>query len=139
MVFKSEFFLRFDQADPGGVIFFAKALEISHEVFEEFVVNGLNLPWNEWFQNPNWVIPIVHCSADFRSPLLPGKRYSVELAITEIKATSFAIRMGFLDKDQRAIETHLVSVFLDRATRQKFEIPKGIREKLSHFLSSNLV
>ncbi len=70
--------LNFYHCDPAGILFYARLFEICHSVYEE-MISGFNLEDNYW-QNDDYVVPIVKCDAGFYKPVKPGEEVTIELA-----------------------------------------------------------
>ena len=61
-------FIPFHLADPAGILFFGHAFTLFHQAFEHFVIEKLECPWDLWFQNPEWIVPIKRAEAEYGSP-----------------------------------------------------------------------
>ncbi len=81
--------INFYHCDPAGILFYAKLFEICHSVYEE-MISGFNLEENYW-QNDDYVVPIVKCDAGFYKPVKPGEEVTVELVVTELRETTFQL------------------------------------------------
>lgn len=91
--------VRFDEADPAGILFYGRILELAHRVFEEFVVSEVVGRWEDWFRTGDFIVPIRHAEATYSRPMRPGKSYLAELAIVRLGESSFEVRTVFLEPD----------------------------------------
>ncbi len=81
--------INFYHCDPAGILFYARLFEICHSVYEE-MINSFELEENYW-QNDDYVVPIVKCEAGFFKPIKPGEEITVELFVSQLKETSFEL------------------------------------------------
>ncbi|MCB0340967.1 MAG: acyl-CoA thioesterase [Pseudobdellovibrionaceae bacterium] len=129
MIFKKDFTVRFDQADPAGILFFGQAFFIAHQTIEEFV-NHLGIEWKDWFQNGQWGVPIRHAEADFKRPLFPGHKYLAQLQIENLGNSSIRFQVKFFDGDSVCAHLILSHVFTDVNTLKSRPIPEDLRKLL---------
>jgi acyl-CoA thioesterase FadM len=133
-VFRRTIAIRFEEADPRGVLFYGRLQVIAHHVWEEFVVSQLVERWEDWFESREFVAPIRHAEATYHRPLRPGHRYRAELGIGKVSESSFEVVTRFLDESEAepvlCAETRVVKVLADPETWTKIPIPTGIRKRL---------
>lgn len=118
--------IRFDLADPAGILFYAHFFRLAHEIYEDFVCECLKIPWNDWFQNPHWGIPIIHCAASFKDPLRAGELIRGTVQIKEIRKSSFELLYHFKRAEQVCIIGSTIHIFIDLKTKSKQTIPTEI-------------
>ena len=124
--------IRFNQADPGGILFFAKVYEIAHDVYEDFV-RSLGFEWKAWFQNESWAVPIRHSTCEYYAPIWAGMAVDVTVNLERVGESSFTIKYDFKSGDKRRCTVELVHTFLDKKTIGKMPIPSEIRGKLEAY------
>jgi acyl-CoA thioesterase FadM len=126
--------VHFDEADPGGILFFGRVLTLAHRVFETVVVPRLVPEWDDWFRSDAFVVPIRHAEATFSHPMRPGRRHAADVEIVSVGTTSFEVRTRFVEEgeegDRLCAETRVAHVFADPATFVKRPIPEAIRNRL---------
>lgn len=130
MHFEMKIFIPFHLVDAAGVVFFGQPFTLAHQIFEQFVIAKLDIPWNQWFHNKQWIIPIRHSEADFVNPLYAGQECLIKLRIDNVSASSFTLRYDFYQQELRCCSLTTVHVFCDKATGAKIDIPDNIRTKL---------
>jgi len=137
-MFRRPVTIRFEQADPAGVLFFARLLEVAHQVYEEFVAAELGVPWAEWFLDPARAVPIRRAEAVYHRPMRPGRTYDAELRITALGESSFEATTRFLEPEGAATcaETRVTHVFADFERGRKIEIPSEVKSRLLAHLES---
>ena len=131
--------VRFDEGDPRGILFYGRLQELSHRVFEEFVVSELVDRWEDWFLTDAFIVPIRHAEATYHRPLRPGHRYEVRLVVSKLGDSSFVVATRFYDAAAPGAplcaETRVSHVFADPRRMEKIPIPSGIRPRLAAHLS----
>ena len=133
--FKVSIPLRFRDADSEGILFFGRATELAHDAYEEFVTGALGIQWKDWFDHPEWGVPIRHASCEFRRPLHPGETVDIHVSVKEVGDSSFTASYRFTGagKTETNWEVTLVHVFFKRSDRSKIAIPSGVRERLESY------
>lgn len=131
-----ETFIPFHYADPAGIMFFAHAFSLAHLAYEHFVLEQLDLKWEEWFQNPKIKIPIKSTEATYIHPLYAGQVCTIHLTLLTIGKHSFSMHYNFNQK-HLCCSVKTVHVFWDTGSQQKMRIPDLIDEKLSTWHSLN--
>jgi acyl-CoA thioesterase FadM len=89
--------VRFGDTDAAGVMHFHQLLRWSHEAYEESLERyGLDLAaiFPSGDLAPAVALPIVHCSADYRAPLVCGQRIIISLSPERLDPSSFAIQFS---------------------------------------------
>jgi acyl-CoA thioester hydrolase len=124
----------FYQADPAGVLFYGRVFELFHQGYAG-LIEASGLPYDMHFGMRGYMVPVVHAEVDFKAPIRPGERLSVEVSVLRLGRSS--ITMGFRlvgpDGDERAKgrETH---VAVDADSFTPIPIPDAVREALTPYL-----
>lgn len=137
MSYRQNVTVRFDDADPRGVLFYGRIHVLAHRVFEEFVATQVVERWEDWFLADAFIVPIRQATATFHKPMRPGQRYVAELLVTRIGETSFEVGTRFLSPDEEDLcaETRVTHVFADPVRFRSLPIPAGIRSRLQAHLA----
>ena len=131
-MFKTKQRINFYHCDPAGILFYARLFEICHSVYEE-MITGFNLEENYW-QNDDYVVPIVKCDAGFYKPVTPGENVTVELVVTELRETTFVLSYSIKNKsDVEVASANTVHVFVDKKKWKGKEIKDSLRIGLSNY------
>lgn len=128
--FSKELFLPFHLADPAGILFFGHIFSLSHQLFETFILEKLGIHWTEWFQNPEWVVPIKSAEAAYHLPLQAGSSCEATLEISALRTHSFELTASFSQKNVLCSHVKLAAVFCSRLELKKIPIPLSILKKL---------
>ena len=90
--------VRFGDTDAAGVMHFHQLLRWCHEAYEESL-ERFGIAADEIFpapgRTPAVALPIVHCQADFRRPLVCGDPLAIALAPLRLDPGSFEVRYRF--------------------------------------------
>lgn len=128
--------IRFHEADPAGILFFGRSLEMAHDHYEEWI-KSLGHSFNDWFQSKDFIVPIRKSECEYYKPLFPGKQYEVRLSIKEIRDSSFQTRTQFLSSERCHMEIFLTHVFASPKEFKKMSIPPAIKSQLEQYLEAS--
>lgn len=124
--------VRFGDTDAAGVMHFHQLLRWCHESWEESL-DRYGLPVSDIFPNcndqgntTNMALPIIHCEADFRSPIRTGDRLSVELSPEKIDVGSFQVKARFQREGEDVALGLIRHVAINAHNRQRCSLPEGI-------------
>lgn len=115
----------FHLADPGGILFFGNAFTLFHQAFEHFVIHELQCPWNLWFQNLDWIVPIRHAEAQYLHPLHAGENCLIQISVNSLSVSSFTLNTS-IEQTHLSCSLKTVHVFCNRLNKQKMPIPEEI-------------
>lgn len=127
-VYEREIFIPFQLSDAAGIVFFGHVFSISHEVYEHFIQDKLNISWQHWFNNPDWIAPIKQSKAIYYAPLMAGQKYQVNLNIQLLTRSSFTLTYHFQKDQQEYCQVETLHVFCNRTNKIKQPIPSEIKE-----------
>jgi 1,4-dihydroxy-2-naphthoyl-CoA hydrolase len=122
--------IRFQDTDAAGVVYFANVLSFCHEAYEASLANaGINL--RKFFTHPEFAIPIIHATVDFRHPMYCGEEYEIHVKPSRLSASKFEISYSILllkvpeeaIVPQVAAEAAIVHVCINPATRDRIDLP----------------
>lgn len=108
--------------DAAGVLYFANQLELAHEVFEEWLASR-GLPLRSILDGADWVLPIVHASADYGAPLRLGDVVSLTVRVTKVGDRSLTWEATLERSGARAGRVEVTHVAVDRATGKARPLP----------------
>lgn len=116
----------FHLSDPAGILFFGHAFTLFHQGFEHFVSNHLKCPWKDWFQNPQWFVPVKHAEAQYTLPIYAGQECQVDMTLATFSNTSMTMH-SVIRQQEICCTIKTVHVFCDKNTKTKIAIPDNIR------------
>lgn len=125
--------VRFQDVDAAGIVFFARAFDLVHDVYVEHLrARGHDMA--RTLEQGPYVMPLVHAEADYKAPMRFGDAIRIELQRAEFGATSFTLFARIRSAtDPRRVHcnTRTVHVVVDRADFRPVTVPDAIREALS--------
>jgi len=125
--------VRFGETDAAGVMHFQQLLRWCHEAYEESL-ERFGLPAAEIFPTPGHTpavaLPIVHCSADFRRPLICGAPLAIQLEPERLDPGSFEVRYRFRSGDSAVAEGLTRHLAIETGSRRRCPLPAGINRWL---------
>ncbi len=131
--FKTKVQLKFRDADPAQIMYFANIYSLAHDAFEEFIV-AAGYKYSDWFTKKLHIVPIRHCEADYLNPLLPGSTYQIDVSVQQCRETSFQMKYVFSAHGKIHAIVKMVHVVLNPETKQKMDLPPNLKTKLLPFL-----
>jgi len=133
--FKKEFQVRFREADPAGIGYFAHVFSFAHDAFEDFIV-AAGFHWKEWFLTKEYIVPIRHTECSFLKPFLPGENYQISVSVAKLGDSSFQMKYLFLQGPHQHATVLMTHVFLDAKSKGKMSIPEIVRNRLKVYLDA---
>jgi acyl-CoA thioester hydrolase/1,4-dihydroxy-2-naphthoyl-CoA hydrolase len=130
--FKTQLRIKFRDADPVKIMYFANIFDHAHDIFEEFIINA-GFTWQDWFARTDFGTPFRHVESEFLAPMLPGQIYEVSVMIPKLGESSFQTEYTFYQKSQVHAKVRMTHVFVDFKTQTKVSIPDSIRQKLHKY------
>lgn len=124
--------IKFREADPAKIMFFGNILDITHDVFEEFI-QAAGFTWEAWFLQKDWLIPIRHTETNFLRPFLPGHNYNVNVRVDSISNSSFKLCYVYSSNEGLHAEVSMVHTFLSSQSKEKIKVPDTVKEYLTAY------
>ena len=140
--------VRFGDTDAAGVMHFHQLLRWCHEAYEESL-DRFGLPAASIFPQPSWAqapaspgsdqpappqasvaLPIVHCQADFRRPLLCGDVLAIHLQPQRLDPGSFTLHCRFQRQGEEAATGLTRHLAIEASSRRRCPLPDGINRWL---------
>nr|WP_199318159.1 thioesterase family protein [Arthrospira platensis] len=123
----------FSETDAAGVVYFAQMMSMCHQAYEAALINlGINL--KTFVNNPDFAIPIVHASMDYRQPIYCGDRIVINLSPQQLSLHTFQIeyQICLADDPQSLIAQGITKhISINPSTRQRQPLPPPIKQWLN--------
>jgi YbgC/YbaW family acyl-CoA thioester hydrolase len=131
--FRTNVTIRFEDADPAGIVFYPRAIALAHGVVED-LIRQTELGWHGWFDHHGLAAPVRHAEADFLAPMRAGESLTARAWVEKLGETSatFAVEFAGQDGEVRA-QVRTIHVLVDRATGKPVPLTPEIREALAPF------
>jgi 1,4-dihydroxy-2-naphthoyl-CoA hydrolase len=122
--------VRLHHTDAAGLLFFAEQFRLSHDAYETFM-ESVGFPFAPLIRHSEFLLPIVHCEADFKAPLMTGDKLLIQVKAERIGETSFTLSYMLLKNDQEMVgTTKTVHALISRTDGQKRPIEGKLRAAL---------
>lgn len=129
IMFKKEIKINFYDCDPAGILFYANLFKFAHKIYED-LIEGFGLK-DGYFDNENFIVPIIHTDANYLIPMKPGDEIEVSVNVSQIRNSSFELTYNFLNKESKlCADVKTVHVFVDKKSFEKITIPAEILKNL---------
>lgn len=132
-IFKNQIQIKFHEADPAGIMYFANIFTLAHDTFELFIQKA-GYSWAEWFKENRYIIPIRHAECDYLRPFRAGDVYNVNVVVSEFSTSSFKMQYTFTQNQNDHAIVRMVHTCLDGKTFKKIDLPSEVKQKLSPYL-----
>ncbi len=137
-VYQTHATVKYHQADPAGIMFFAQVFTIAHDAYEGFI-QACGFSWKEWFLDNKYLVPIRHTESDYLRPFRAGETYQIDVSVIEFSSSSFKIQYSFLQGLHKHAVVKMVHTCIDPKTFQKVQLPENVKTKLQTFYQENIL
>ncbi|MFB3908126.1 MAG: acyl-CoA thioesterase [Candidatus Eisenbacteria bacterium] len=132
--------VRFHEADPAGIVFFARVFRYAHDAYEAWL-RSIGLPLDLPIEDRGYALPLAHAEADFRAPMRVGDELALSLVPVAIGRTSYtiAVRIALAgseapEEERLRATVRTVHVCIDPSTGRPRELPIPLRKALEEAL-----
>lgn len=133
--FETSVTIRFEDADPAGIVFYPRAIALAHGVVED-LIRKTELGWHGWFENHGLAAPVRHAEADFLAPIRAGETLRARAWVEKLGETSGTFVVEFLGKEgETRARVRTVHVLVDRKTKQPVALTPEVRRALEPFVA----
>ena len=137
MTFHQQKIVRFGHCDPAGILFFQRYIELCHEVFEDWLKDGLHLDFRNMQEHQCLTLTAVNVQADFKHPSVYGETLNFTLAVERIGNTSMTILIEVDCEGQARMNYQFTPVLVSLDTMKSVRIDQGLRDKINPFLNTS--
>lgn len=123
--------VRWGECDPAGIVYSPNILGYALQAVEAWYESVVGESWTAVMTARGLMTPWVHADIDFRQPMAPGDRITVELRLAELGNASLEFRATATDEEGRELfRARLVSCFVDKATGRPTRVPDDLRRRM---------
>ena len=114
-------------ADPAGVLYFARYYTLAHEAFETFL-ESKGLSFASLFADEKaFMIPVIRSECDYRASLWIGDETTIELCVKEIRRRKFSLAYELINpKGKIAAKIQTTHVVVSKKTKRIIPIPEQL-------------
>jgi len=101
---------------------------MAQEAFEEFLASK-HFYLNHLIEKGDFLLPIVHASADYFAPLRVGDRVLIELQLASLGTSSLTLKTTIWDEEQKRqlAAAQIVHVSVSKETGRSIPLPLSIK------------
>jgi 1,4-dihydroxy-2-naphthoyl-CoA hydrolase len=130
--------VRFGDTDAAGVLHFPRLLHWCHEAYEQSL-ERFGIAAAEVFPTaaagstapvPAVALPVVHCQADYRAPLVCGDALLIRLEPRRLDPGSFELHCTFICGEREAARALTRHLAIEAASRRRCPLPEPINRWL---------
>lgn len=126
--------IKLHETDAAGVLFFSNQFKLIHDAYET-LLESIGFGFEKLTQEKNFFLPIVHCEADYKSPLRVGNLIEIQTVVAKVGTSSFTLSYKLLNVSQQLVGTALtVHVAVDKHSRSKIPLSEDFREEIENLL-----
>jgi len=126
-MFQHDIVIRLRHTDAAGIMYFARIFDVAHEAYEA-LLESIGQPIPADLARAQYVIPIVHAEADYRTPLRLGDRVRVDVLIEKIGSRSFTLKYLLAKSHGNvAAEVKTVHIVVSGETGKAMKMPEALR------------
>ena len=120
----------FSDADPAGVLFFARYLALAHDAYEEFMASR-GMMFREQLEEKGLLLPVIHAESNHRLPLRLGDKTVIHVRVAEVTRRTFTIAYEFRTPDgEVAARCRTVHAAVDRQAGRAIRLPEHLTAAL---------
>ncbi len=122
--------VRLHHTDAAGLLFFADQFRLAHDAYETFM-ESVGFPFAPLIKKSGYLLPIVHCEADFKAKLETGDKLLIQIRAERIGETSFTLAYAILRNETELVGTvKTVHTMVQRSDMQKTPLVAELRKAL---------
>jgi len=128
-MFKQKIKINFYDCDPAGILFYANLFKFAHKTYEA-LIESFELE-DGYFDNENFVVPIIHTEGNYFIPMKPGNEIEVSVYVSQLRNSSFELTYNFTNENSNTnAQVKTVHVFVEKDSFEKIKVPDEILKNL---------
>lgn len=132
-LWSSKHTFRHGQCDPAGIVYTPEFFNVFNQVIEAWFCECLALSYYDILGRRRTGLGYVNAHADFFAPVKMGEEIEIFLRVVKIGRTSYALELNGMIGDTEAQRGRFTTVTTDLETHKSVEIPRDIRDALTHY------
>lgn len=125
--------IRFAHCDPAGIVFFPQYLVMVNNLVEDWVGDGLGVPYAELLGPRRTGMPTVSLQCHFTAISRMGDDVLMGLTVEHVGTTSITLQIGCRCGDEQRMSVRQVLVFTSLDTHRAIPIPPDLRRAIERF------
>ena len=125
--------IRFAHCDPAGIVFFPQYLVMVNNLVEDWVSEGLGVPYAELIGRRRTGLPTVSLNCEFTAVSRMGEDVTMGLSLEQVGTKSITLQHGCRRGDELRMRVRQVLVFTNLDTHRAIDIPADLRAAMAAF------
>ena len=125
--------IRFAHCDPAGIVFFPQYLVMVNNLVEDWVSEGLRVPYAELIGRRRTGLPTVSLNCEFTAVSRMGEDVVMGLSLEQVGTKSITLQHGCRRGDELRMRARQVLVFTSLDTHRAIDIPADLRAAMAAF------
>ncbi len=123
-------FVKMNDTDAAGVLFFANIFNLAHEAYERWL-DSIGCSIFTILNESDYILPIVHSEADYKRPMRVGDEINIKISLESFDGSGYTLNYQFVDRDgQTSAFVKTSHVVLDKESMDRTELTKQLRDAL---------
>jgi 4-hydroxybenzoyl-CoA thioesterase len=129
--------IRFAHCDPAGIVFFPQYLVMVNTLVEDWVTEGLGVPYAQLLGARRTGLPTVRLECDFSAISRMGDEVMLGLTVERMGVSSLTLAVGCRAGDEQRMSVRQVLVFTSLDTHRAVPVPADLRAAIVAFQSGS--
>ncbi|MEX0921315.1 MAG: thioesterase family protein [Rhodovibrionaceae bacterium] len=126
----------FQHCDPAGIMFYPRCFEFVNQTVELWFRDALGCGFAELHTRRGIGIPAVKIEAEFKKPAYLGETLEMELVLTELRNSAFAVVVRALVEGELRFRADTLHAFASLKPIKAVPIPDDLRQRMQSYLES---
>ena len=133
-VFTLDIAVRFQHADPAGIVFYPRYFEMINQVVEDWFAEGLGLDFHRLHTMEGHGVPTVHLEADFKRPSRLGEVLTFALTVVNVSERTFTLALAASCGGEERLRASAVLAYVELAEMRARRIPGDLRAAMERYV-----
>lgn len=130
--------IRFSHCDPAGIVFYPQYLVMFNGLLEDWVTEGLGVPFAQLIAERRVGLPTVSLNCDFTAVSRMGDAVTLGLAVAQLGSRSIKLVLTCMAGAALRVKVQQVLVTTSLETHRAIEIPPDLREAMGRFIDPEI-
>ena len=126
--------IRFGHCDPAGIVFYPQFFVLFNGLVEDWVTEGLGIPYAELLGGRRTGLPTVSLQTDFRAVCRMGEELVLGLQVAQLGTRSFTLALDVRGGGgEERVRVRQVIVCTSLETHRALALPADLRAAIERF------
>lgn len=126
--------IRFAHCDPAGIVFFPQYLVMVNNLVEDWVSDGLGIPYSQLLMQRRTGLPTVSLNCEFTAISRMGDEVCLGLSVERLGNRSISLQLGCRARDEERFRMRQVLVCTSLESHRAIDMPPDLRAAIDHFI-----